>query len=94
MAGILVAMSSWFVCECGNRIGKNLFAGNGLHLAIAEEALDHDFSDRSAEELVDQLMFQARLILTCTSCRRLYILDEWGRTELQVYVPEAPGPST
>lgn len=67
-------MSSWFQCDCGNSIHKNLFAGAGVSFLVHEDLLDVDIKSLSAEELRLQVT-DCPKVLRCAKCLRLYILD-------------------
>lgn len=81
-------MSSRFLCECGQRIDKNLFSGNQVKLLIAEEDFDRDFAGLSAEELVQELIMKSLTVVNCQSCSRLYVLDESEQNPVRVFLPE------
>lgn len=80
-------MSSWLTCDCGRLIHKNLFSGAKLRLAIDEEFLDRDFKDRSAEDLIPELILNSDLVLSCQGCGRLYLVDESGSRPTRVFTP-------
>lgn len=81
-------MSSRFLCECGQRIDKNLFSGNQVQLLIAEEDFDRDFEGLSAEELVQELIMKSLTVVICRSCSRLYVFDESEQNLARVFLPE------
>ena len=73
------------MCECGERIGKNLFSGQGVHLVVPEELLDRDFTGQTAEQLARELVLKNDRLLTCKACQRLYLVDEAQKREPRAY---------
>jgi hypothetical protein len=81
-------MDSWFSCDCGRQIDKNVLIGNGLQLLIPVELIDDDFRNKPAPELLSCILREARLVLRCSACGRLHVVDESGRKEPETYLPE------
>lgn len=82
-------MGSWLKCRCGNLIHKNLFCGTGISLIATEEFLDVERENKSAEDLVNELVLGSSMLLKCKSCGRLVILRESPETDVvEYYIPE------
>lgn len=85
---ILLIMSSWLRCVCGNLLHTNLFAGAGVFKLI----LDEDFNQLTEPfdtDAVSHLFGHGRTMYRCSHCDRLYVQWERGG-ELTIYAPEQP----
>jgi hypothetical protein len=80
-------MDSWFVCDCGLKIQKNVLHGSRLQLLFPIELIDDDFRNKPAPELLSSILRESRLVLTCSACARLHLVES-GRQELETYLPE------
>lgn len=81
-------MSSSISCKCGRRLEKNLFSGHDIQLLIGESFLDRDLANRSAQELVHELIVDCGLLLNCDACGRICVVDETGQREPRSYRPD------
>ena len=82
-------MGSWVRCKCDSLVHKNLFCGTGISLIVTENTLDEDVSNISANDFVSSLIQSSVMLLKCSNCGRLIILDEKkGKYEIQFYLPE------
>lgn len=81
-------MASWFRCQCGELLHKNLFAEANLALVVDEAFLDQDHSGKTADELVGGLVLKSRRLLNCGTCGRVQIIDETAARPDETYVRE------
>ena len=81
-------MDSGFACDCGRQMPKSVLSGAGLQLLFPVELIDDDFRNKPAPELLSSILRESRLVLTCSACGRLHVVDETGRQEPETYVPE------
>lgn len=69
-------MGSWVRCKCDHLVHKNLFCGTGVFLIATEDFLDIERPDKSAEQLVSELILNGPMLLRCGNCGRIIILKE------------------
>jgi hypothetical protein len=81
-------MSSRIVCPCGHQLGTNLFEGNGVHMAISDDAYDA-VADPVDRTKLATLFLGGRALLECPACGRLLLRDRTGTT-YTAYVREPP----
>jgi regulator of RNase E activity RraA len=80
-------MSSYYVCDCEQRIPKNLFAGNKVQLLINETAFEQQVEPAHLSSI---LLGQALTVLCCPSCQRLHIVDEKDENKSRTYMIQLP----
>ena len=78
-------MSSWLHCPCGKLIHKNMFCGAGVALLVPEAVLDADFTGVTAEAFINTTLQPQPMVLECSVCQRLFVVDELGKNPLRVY---------
>ena len=80
-------MGSWVRCKCNQLVHKNLFCGTGISLIVEEDYLDESRPTQSAEDLISEMIRTRKMLLECTNCNRIMVLDEL-RGEVKFYQPE------
>lgn len=74
-------MSSWYLCECGQQIHKNLFAEAGVKLVIEDTVLDQFDDQKSASQLAEEIVRRSSVFIECAICGRIAIFRKNGETE-------------
>jgi hypothetical protein len=83
-------MGSWIRCKCEQLVHKNLFCGTGISLLVTEDSLDFDRPDRTAEDLIDEIIANSEMLLRCASCGRIILLKETKDTfDVRFFRPDS-----
>lgn len=79
-------MASWIICDCGNRLHKNLFCGAGVYRLIRDDEFDA-LPETADADAFGLLFVDSPEVLHCTACGRFMI--RWKRGgDYTVYVKE------
>lgn len=80
-------MSSWVRCKCDQLVHTNMFCGTGISLIVEEDYLDEERRDKSAEDLITEMLVTRNRLLECKNCNRVIILDDRNGVT-KFYAPE------
>lgn len=82
-------MSSWITCPCGNVLHRNLFAGAGVCVVVADAVLDRIDEQLPASDAVDRIIRSSDVLVRCPKCGRIAIEDKRSGA-VSFYAREAP----
>jgi len=77
-------MGSWVRCKCEQLVHKNMFCGTGISLIVEENYLDEPRPNKSAEDLISEMVLTRKMLLECKNCNRIIVLNE-SSNELKFY---------
>ena len=82
-------MGSWIRCKCDRLIHKNLFCDTGISLVATEKFLDQEHAEKSADDLISELIRQSDLLLSCSNCgRKILVREKKDVYEVRFFKPE------
>lgn len=69
---------------------KNLFCGTDISLVVTEDFLDVERPDKTAEDLVSEIISSAEMLLKCSNCGRVIMLNETMDVfDVRFFAPES-----
>lgn len=66
-------MSSWVLCVCGQKLNKNLFAGNQWQILVPEESID---KDTVTDSDLNCIIVKSKISKNCPECGCLVVVDD------------------